>query len=211
MSTSSPQPDAGPPTSSTLLERLRAWDDSRAWNRFFEQYNPMLEKWSRSRLRSGDDVREVNQRVLWELAWRLVDFQYDSSKSFRGWLRTLHSSRLFDFLKSERRRQIRQREVAERRGSMTADVPGGVGGTTTSGERIDERRQAMHSLARQIQRRVQDRVSEKTWAVFSEIAVEGHPIAEVAARHSMRYASAFAAFSRVQKMLQQEASREAPQ
>jgi RNA polymerase sigma-70 factor (ECF subfamily) len=200
--------DEGPKTSPALLKRLQAWDDRTAWNCFFEQYNPLLERWSRSTLRNPGDAIELSQLVLWELARRLREFRYDPARSFRGWLRTLHTRRMLDFLSAEQRRRNQEQRVFEvRRPSPVISLSNSGSGLTAT-DQAAQSRQAQQALAMKIQQRVRERVTEKTWAIFWEIAVEGHSIAETAERHSMRYASAFAAFSRVHKMLQKEASRE---
>ncbi|MBL8818628.1 MAG: sigma-70 family RNA polymerase sigma factor [Planctomyces sp.] len=198
--------DSGPPTSPTLLDRLRTWHDETAWNLFIDRYGSLLHQWGRARLQDPGEVDEVRQLVLWEVARRLTLFHYDGRKSFRGWLKTLFRSRLSDFLKQKRRRLNREREVAlirrprevDRR-QLTDPVTGSLPSQTI--ERTEGQVETNEILAR-----VRSRVSEKTWSIFWEIAVEGQPVAETARRHSMRYASAFAAFSRVSRMLQQEAS-----
>lgn len=213
MSSNPSRSEHGPVTSPTLLRRLQAWDDQTAWNCFFTRYSPLFEKWSRARLRNPADIQEVNQRVVWEVAQRLVSFEYHPSRSFRGFLRTLHSSRLLDFLKSEKRRQKRELDVLQVRNASSeilADQPSLdlASSKQFGGRDRDSVEQCRRRLAQQIQSRVQSRVNERTWQVFWEIAVQGNSIAETAQRYSMRYASAFAAYSRVYKMLQQEASTE---
>jgi RNA polymerase sigma-70 factor (ECF subfamily) len=203
--------DEGPKTSPALLKRLQAWDDRTAWNCFFEQYNPLLERWSRSTLRNPGDAIELSQLVLWELARRLREFRYDPAGSFRGWLRTLHNRRMLDFLSSEQRRKNQDQRAFEMRRPSPVILPSEFQTGLTSTNPAPPLREAQQAAAMRIQQRVRERVSEKTWAIFWEIAVEGHSIAETAQRHSMRYASAFAAFSRVHKMLQHEASLESGQ
>jgi hypothetical protein len=56
-----------------------------------------------------------------------------------------------------------------------------------------------------IQQRVQARVSEKTWELYYQVTIENQTVGDVARQHGMRYASVFAAVSRVNKMLKQEA------
>ena len=216
----------GPTTSPTLLNRLKLWNYQTAWNNFILQYNPLFEKWARGKLRNAADVQDLNQQVSLEVAQRLSSFDYDSKRSFRGWLRTLYFSRLLDFLKAERRRQWRDQYIAQlRRQSFVVDENDSTNRLTTSvqaasntgntgvssavaGETGAINVRDQHAFAQQIQTRVRGRVSEKTWAIFWEIAVQGNSIADTAQRYSMRYASTFAAYSRVHKMLQQEASME---
>ncbi len=200
--------DAEPQTSRTLIARLHAWEDRTAWNLFFEQYGPLLEKWSKSRLQNPADVDEVNQMVLWELAKRFVSFEYDPTRSFRGWLRTLHTSRLLDFLKSQRRRTNRELALMQVRQSPALHPQGFMETSQSQDESPNNCQQTQLTLSIVVQKRVRERVSEKTWTVFWEIAVEGQLIADTAQRHSMRYASAFAAFSRVHRMLREEVAGE---
>jgi hypothetical protein len=56
----------------------------------------------------------------------------------------------------------------------------------------------------EIQNRVQDRVSAQTWELFCQVTMENQTVGDVARAHSMRYASVFAAVSRVNKMLRAE-------
>ncbi|MCA9033481.1 MAG: sigma-70 family RNA polymerase sigma factor [Planctomycetaceae bacterium] len=199
--------DNGPVTSATLLERLKSWEDTAAWKTFVSSYGHLLERWSRRKLNNSADVEEVNQQVLWELARRLTVFHYDPRMSFRGWLRTLHQSRLLDYLKLEKRRTIREAGLAQiylqKQGTHERSVS--LDTTDEMPDKLcvsDEMRSATL-----ISERVRARVSPRTWAVFHDIAIEGQSISETAQRHSMRYASAFAAYSRVCRQLRQEAAK----
>lgn len=197
----------GPATSPTLLGRMRCWEDTAAWKLFVDRYHHLFESWSRRKLENPADVDEVNQQVYWEIARRLPAFEYDAKRSFRGWLRTLHQSRLLDFMKLEKRRLQRESHVRLLR------VPVFAGGQLVSATQdlnaasepstVVTTEQSL--LAHEIQQTVKARISDRTWSVFHEIAVNGQSIAETAQRHSMKYASAFAAYSRVCQMLRREA------
>jgi RNA polymerase sigma-70 factor (ECF subfamily) len=196
--------DTEPETSGTLLNRLHAWQDHTAWQRFFAAYNPLLTRWARTSLRNPADVQDLTQLLWCELARRLRSFEYDSTRSFRGWLRTLYRSRLSDFQKSESRRRSREASVARplSEGSETAaDNPAEL-----SEQSVAQARQLQHM--HRIQQQVRQKVTPKTWAVFEQIALHGMEIGEVARQHRMRYAAAFAAFSRVQRMLRQSSTAE---
>jgi DNA-directed RNA polymerase specialized sigma24 family protein len=129
-------------------------------------------------------------------------FQYDSSRSFRGWLRRLYRSRLSDFLKSEQRRRDREHLAAHAAPKPT--LPDLLC-------QADQSRQAadLTKKSQRIQAQIRHRVSPKTWSIFEQIAVHGMDIADVASQHEVRYAAAFAACSRVQRMLRAAAEAEA--
>ena len=197
----------GPTTSPTLLGRMQCWEDTAAWKLFVDRYHHLFETWSRRKLRNPADVDEVNQQVYWEIARRLPAFEYDAKRSFRGWLRTLHQSRLLDFMKLERRRLQRESHVRQLRVPLHARSQKALATTDldTASAPSAETAKEQTRTANEIQQAVKSRVSERSWSVFQEIAVNGQSIAETAQRYSMKYASAFAAYSRVCQMLRREA------
>lgn len=198
--------DNGPVTSPTLVRRLQSWEDTTAWRLFVDQYNHLFERWSRLKLRNPADVDELKQQVLWEMARRITGFQYDPAKSFRGWLRTLHHSRLLDFLKAEKRRRAHDKQSVRVRPQTHQECVLPALEEESPLEASEKETPSTFVNAMTIQQRVQDRVSVQTWTIFSEIAINGQSIADTAKRHEMRYASAFAAYSRVCRMLRQEAN-----
>lgn len=212
--------DAGPLTSPTLLGRMKCWEDTAAWKVFVDRYQHLLENWSRRRLPNSADVDEVNQQVIWEVARRFSAFQYDPRRSFRGWLRTLHQSRLLDFLKLEKRRISREVHVAKvrapqmnsARASLEPEVrPLESSSMESSAFELRPPETRSDGIGEKLRRAaeicgtVQSKVNERTWCVFYEIAVDGQSIADTARRHDMKYTSAFAAYSRVCRMLRREA------
>ncbi len=66
---------------------------------------------------AGGRHDDVTQEVLLRLAQKLGTFQYDPSRSFRGWLKTVTQNALADFLADRNRRVLRQRR---RRGVVAA-------------------------------------------------------------------------------------------
>lgn len=131
--------DAEPQTSKTLLSRLHTWRDQTAWRQFFAAYQPLLDRWARTSLRNPADVQDLTQTLWFELARRVRSFQYDSSGSFRGWLRSLYRSRLSDFLKSEERRRTRERMAAQPALELTASC---LSFQTDRSEQTERSRQA---------------------------------------------------------------------
>lgn len=77
----------------TLLERLRNTVDEQSWQRFVNLYTPLLYAWAQ-RLGCRDaDVPDLVQEILLLLVEKLPTFNYDSSQSFRSWLRTVAHNR----------------------------------------------------------------------------------------------------------------------
>ena len=78
-------------TSESLLFRLQdAPDgevDQNAWEKFVQLYTPLMFHWARKVGLQQSDAADLVQDVLSIVFRRLPEFQYDTSGSFRGWLR----------------------------------------------------------------------------------------------------------------------------
>ncbi len=90
-------------TSITLLIRVKA-KDQEAWRRFVHLYTPLVHRWCRRSGLQEADTADVVQEVFRTVAESIDGFRHDrSGDSFRGWLRTVTRSRIFDFLRRKAR------------------------------------------------------------------------------------------------------------
>ncbi len=78
-------------TSESLLFRLQDQNspDDSAWQQFVRIYTPLIFYWARKTGMAQSDASDLVQDVLTLVIQKLPDFKYDSSRSFRGWLRTV--------------------------------------------------------------------------------------------------------------------------
>src|SRR5207253_5992329 len=77
-------------TSPTLLGRVALVPlDQAAWDEFVDRYGSKIVNWCRAWRLQSADVQDVSQTVLMRLARRLREFQYDPSRSFRGFLKKM--------------------------------------------------------------------------------------------------------------------------
>lgn len=186
-------------TSTTLLHRLAlSPTDEAAWSEFVERYGPRIFHWCRGWGLQEADILDVSQAVLVRLATRLRRFEYDRSRSFRGWLRSVVRNAVQDGLAS--------------RG------PAVGAGTTDMLERLASV-EARDDLARRLEQEfdlelldaatvaVRARVAAKTWEAYELTAREGRPAAEVAARLGMRVGTVYQARRSVTLMLREEIRR----
>src|SRR5262245_8162481 len=85
-------------TSASLLVRLReAPADQAAWAEFVDRYGRQIYGLCRHWEPEGADAQDVTQDVLVRLAEKMRAFNYDPSRSFRAWLKTLTRHALSDF------------------------------------------------------------------------------------------------------------------
>src|SRR6059058_4998522 len=80
-------------TPASLLERLRKPNELTAWDRFAELYSPLLFHWAKRLGQQDSDAADLVQDVFLILYRKLPEFQYDSARSFRAWLKTVFLNR----------------------------------------------------------------------------------------------------------------------
>ena len=87
----------------SLLQQLRSKQDSRAWSKFVQLYTPLIYQWVSDLRVAKPERNDVVQEVFVVLLGKLSTFQYDASRSFRGWLRTVTINKCRDFLRKKNR------------------------------------------------------------------------------------------------------------
>jgi RNA polymerase sigma-70 factor (ECF subfamily) len=191
-------PDQDPlKTSLTLLDLLRRNPkDQAAWGEFVARYGPRILQWCRGWKLQDCDAQDVTQDVLLKLNSAMARFVYDSSGSFRAWLKTLAHHAWCDLADERRRAGISAGDgrVFELLTSLHAgdDLV----------EQLEEelRREVMdHAMER-----VRQRVSVRTWDAFRLTALEGWSGAAAAERLEMKIARVYGARSTVKEMIREE-------
>jgi RNA polymerase sigma-70 factor (ECF subfamily) len=186
-----------PTTHVTLLTRLRQEPtDQAGWDEFVERYGRHIYRWCRKWKLQDADAEDVTQDILVKLTHTLRAFAYDPSRSFRGWLKTVAHHAWRDFADSRGRahRAAGNSEVQELMLTLEAR------------EDLAQRLEGAFDLEllEAAKVRVRLRVAPHTWEAFRLMALEGLPVAEVAARVHLQVAMVYVAKSKVQKMLQEE-------
>lgn len=186
-----------PKTRVSLLTLLRQDpSDQAGWDEFVERYGRHIYRWCRQWRLQDADAEDVTQDILVKLMQKLRAFAYDPSRSFRGWLKTVAHHVWRDF--EDSRRHARRAAGDSRIQELMLTV------------------EAREDLAKKLERafdlelleaakvRVRLRVAPHTWEAFRLTALEGLPVAEVAAKVHLQVAMVYVAKSKVQKMLQEE-------
>jgi RNA polymerase sigma-70 factor (ECF subfamily) len=182
-----------------LINKLRHQpSDQAGWDEFVECYGRHIYRWCRQWNLQEADAEDVTQEILVKLTHKLRAFSYDPSRSFRSWLKTVTHHAWRDF--EDGRRRI--------------PVPGGdsqIQELLTLEAREDLTRKLEDAydleLLEVAKARVRLRVAPHTWEAFQLVALDGLPVAEVAARVHLQVAMVYVAKSKIQKMLQEEIGR----
>ena len=197
-------------TSPQLLGEVANWTDHSAWVRFRARYDRMLQSWCRGYGLDDDATDEVSQQIWIELAGRMRTFQYDPTRTFRGWLRRFCESRVIDFL---RRRQahpllsLDDRDDERIAGShaIECDVADMDDGDDEGAS--DPARLVYLRKVEQAQASVRGRVKPHNWEAFWLVAVCDWSVERTAEALGMTHAAVYAARERVAKMLREEGER----
>ena len=186
-----------PTTRVSLLTQLRQDpSDQAGWDEFVECYGRHIYRWCRRWKLQDADAEDVTQDVLVKLTRKLRAFAYDPSRSFRGWLKTVAYHAWRDFADSRRRSQPAAGDGLARELLLTLEARDDLA------QRLEEAFDL--ELLEAAKARVRLRVAPHTWEAFRLLALEGLPVAEVAATVQMQVAMVYVARSKVQKMLQEE-------
>ena len=183
-------------TSLTLLEALRQQpNNASAWEKFVWRYRPMICAWCREWGLQGADAEDVAQDVLARLTEKLAQFQYDPSRCFRAWLKTVTQHAWSDMIAHRLRgsdsRMIRRLESLEAQADLKRRF-----------EETFDRELMELAIAH-----VQAKVTAPTWEAFRLTALEGLSGAEASGRLSVSVAAVFVSKHRVQKLLKEEVRR----
>jgi RNA polymerase sigma-70 factor (ECF subfamily) len=184
----------------TLLGRLRNDPTNEAtWGEFVDHYGPRVYGWCLKWNLQEADAQDVTQNVLLKLAEKMRDFQYDPSRSFLAWLKTLANHACSDYLESRKRPGL---------GTGDSNVHRLLQNLEAREDMLIQLEQEFdRELLEEAMHRVRLRVAPQTWRAFCLTALEGLSGAEAAERIPMQVAQVFVAKRRVQKMLRQEIAK----
>ena len=186
-----------PTTRVTLLTQLRQDpSDQAGWDEFVERYGRHIYRWCRRWRLQDADAEDVTQDILVKLTQKLRAFAYDPSRSFRGWLKTVAHHAWRDFKDSGRHAQPAAGDTQVQELILTLEAREDLARKLEEAFDLE--------LLEAAKMRVRLRVAPHTWEAFRLMAIEGLPVAEVAARSHLQVAMVYVAKSKVQKMLQEE-------
>jgi RNA polymerase sigma factor (sigma-70 family) len=102
-----PDPDA---TRSSLLRRLKNWDDHGGWQEFFDTYWKLIYAVAIKAGLSDAEAHDVVQETVVSVAKQMRADGYDRSKgTFKNWLFTITRRRIVDHLRRRKPEEVRRK------------------------------------------------------------------------------------------------------
>ena len=188
-----------PPTSATLLERLRDRADAEAWQRLVDLYSPLLSSWLRRHALQDADMNDLVQEVLVTVAREAARFEHSGRPgAFRHWLRNILANRLREFWRGRRLRPTATGDsdfVALL--DQLEDPDSGI-------SRLFDQEHDQH-IVRRLLAMIEPQFAPSTWQAFRRVVLEGAQPDAVAKELGLTVNAVFIAKSRVLQRLRQEA------
>ncbi len=184
----------------SLLLRVQDPENEAAWEEFVTKYRQPVVQYCCKRFHvTRDEAEDVAQTVLIKLLKEMKRFEYDATKSFRSWLKTVTKNTLLTHFRKEQRRidkgasnsnvhQMIENFADERASDELA--------TTLSHE-------LQRDLFEEAEGLVSQRVDEQTWNAYRQ-RCEGTKAKEIAVELGMKVAAVHKAKSRVVRMIREE-------
>jgi RNA polymerase sigma-70 factor (ECF subfamily) len=186
-----------------LLGRLRDPNDRQAWGEFVLHYGPRLYSWSKGRMLQDADAEDLTQEVLKKVWKGLFSFQYDPSRSFRAWLRTVWQHAWIDYLKKRGRHPDR--------GTGDTKVLVDLGNVEDGTDVVASLEEAFNQeILEEAQARVRLRVARETWEAFRLMVLEEVQAREAADLLGLTVRAVYSARYNVARMLREEFLRLSP-
>lgn len=180
-------------TSASLLIRVKDGQDREAWERLVDLYTPLLFHWGSRQGLMHADAADLVQDVFIVLARELPSFEYDASRSFRSWLKTI----------TERRAKNFHRNAAKR---PTIGFESNVEGMAVVDSEADlsEEREHRTYITQRLLELICPEFREDVWKAFQMQTTEGRSAPEVAQELGISVNRVYIAKSRVLRRLRQE-------
>jgi RNA polymerase sigma-70 factor (ECF subfamily) len=194
------------PTRSSLLSRLKDWDDAESWQEFFRTYWKLIYNTAIKAGLNDAEAQDVVQDTVVSVAKKMRDFKYDPALgSFKGWLLQLTTWRVLNQLKKRAPGEsVRPRCSDEKSGTPTAER---IPDPASLGIEDFWNREWQKNLVDAAIERVKENANPKQYEIFYLHVVKQLPAAKVAASLNVNLARVYLAKHRVWTLVKKEVRR----
>ena len=197
------EPHAFIPTRTSLLARLKNWDDQEGWKRFFDTYWKLIYSVACKAGLGDAEAQDVVQETIIGVAKKMPAFKYDRSVgSFKGWLLQLTRWRIADHLR-KRQYQSRGEKLPREETLDTAIAEREADPTAFNLEAIWNEEWRKH-LMKAAMEKAKQQVSPAHFQMFHLHVVKNMPAKEVARHLEVKLPEVYFAKSKVGRLVQQE-------
>ena len=194
------------PTRTSLLRRLKQWEDQESWRDFFNTYWKLIYGTAVKAGLNDAEAQDVVQDTVIAVAKKIEDFKYDPViDSFKGWLLYLTRKCIaLHYRKRERDRGGKPRDSEAM--ALTAELEGIPDPAGVDLEAIwDEEWEK--NLADAALARVKQEVNPKQFQIFNFYVLKQWPVKEVTETLGVTVAQVYLAKHRISALVKKEVKR----
>jgi RNA polymerase sigma factor (sigma-70 family) len=199
-------PDKWLATRTTLISRLRDWEDESSWSHFLDTYGPVVFGVA---LKSGltpEDAEEVVQDTVIAIAKHVRQFRYDRSKgSFKAWILAVARSKMVDRWRKAQRQPARA-EPAASFDSETTFIERLPDASAIAPDQLWEE-EWKKNLVASSQQRLKETANPKHFQVFDCLVNKGWAPAVVADKFNIHVDQIYVIKQRMTAQLKEEVDR----
>lgn len=193
------------PTRSSLLERLKNWNDNQSWEEFFDLYWRLIYSHARQAGLRDAEAQEVVQDTIIAVSRRMETFKYDRRVcSFKSWLFQIVKCRISDQFRKRRRHQSRTVPLPDDEASLPPEAITAPRSLEPDAAWELEWEQNLREAALA---RVRQRVDPRTYQIFDYQEIQQHSPAETASQLQTSRNQVYGATSRVRRLWEAEIKR----
>jgi RNA polymerase sigma factor (sigma-70 family) len=194
------------PTRTSLLRRMKQWDDQESWRDFFNTYWKLIYSAAVKAGLNDAEAQDVVQDTVIAVAKKIEDFKYDPAlDSFKGWLLYLTRKRIaLHYRKRERDRGGKGAALESLPSSSELERIPDPAGVNIEAIWNDEWET---SIADAALARVKEQVNPKHFQMFNFYVLKQWPVADVAKTLGVSVAQVYLAKHRISSLVQKEVKR----
>jgi len=192
------------PTRSSLLGRLRNWEDNESWRDFFNTYWRLIYNFALRRGLSHEEAQEVVQETVVAVAKHIGKFNYDPEVSrFKTWLLGVTRSKIANQF-ARRARQPNSAASWPSSDSETTGVLNRIPDEQASQWDAAWDQEWQHNLMESALQRVKPRVAIEQYQMFDLFVLKGWPARDVAKTLGVTIGHVYVAKHRIAKLIRKE-------
>jgi len=194
-------------TRSSLVQRLRNWNDHGSWQDFFDTYWKLIYAVALKAGLSEFEARDVVQETVVAVAKQMRDGGYDRTKSsFKNWLCLITQRRIIDHFRKRTDPKFHAARRADDETSRTETIARVPDPASLELDTVWEEEWQKNLLDAAIER-VKQQVTPNQFQIFDLSVLRGLPVGEVKKLLKVNTAQVYLARHRVGVLVKKEAKR----
>lgn len=191
------------PTRSSLLFRLKQWNDGPSWREFVDRYSRTILSFGLKRGLTRTESEDVVQETLMAVAKQMPDFQYNrTTGTFKGWLFTITRRAIGKQLDKRTSRQVKTIDPASGEFESTVALEELPDPSADFARQWDE--EWRRNIIAMAMDRLRSRVKPKQFQMFDLFVTQNLPMSQVVRILNVNRAQVYMAKLRITPMLRDE-------